>query len=177
MSNPAKPLRYTWRTQTCVLCSAVFHPRYGKRNHRFCSAECYDQHRANRKRERLQAALENLAARRTLSHRLWSRVVTIANGCMEWRDAATDGHGYGVLRINKKNVRAHRLAWVLTHGQEIPCGMMVLHSCDNPSCVNPEHLRLGNQFDNMADMTSRGRHWKQVRTRRNLAAINGQEVR
>jgi hypothetical protein len=52
---------------------------------------------------------------------------------------------------------APRVAWVLTNG-EIPAGAWVLHSCDNPACVKPEHLFLGDHRDNMRDMAAKGRH-------------------
>jgi len=53
--------------------------------------------------------------------------------------------------------KAHRVAWILTHG-EIPPGMFLCHSCDMPRCVNPSHLFLGTQTDNMQDCVSKGRH-------------------
>lgn len=63
---------------------------------------------------------------------------------------------YGMLRIQGKQVLAHRTMFKLVKG-EIPEGMMVLHTCDVPYCVNPDHLYLGTQQDNMNDMKNRGR--------------------
>lgn len=68
-------------------------------------------------------------------------------------------HGYGGIRDAGKEgrlLKTHRVAWELTNGP-IPDGSWVLHKCDNPSCVRPDHLYLGDQFANMADMVSRGR--------------------
>lgn len=79
-------------------------------------------------------------------------------GCWNWT-ACTDKHGYGQIALGGKHggqALAHRVSYELHVGQ-IPDGMMVLHSCDNPACINPAHLRIGTQIDNMADMASRDR--------------------
>lgn len=77
------------------------------------------------------------------------------DGCWLWK-ASIDRHGYGRALIDGKRVGAHRAAWALFKG-EIPAGMQVLHRCDVPRCVNPEHLFLGTGFDNMQDMIAKGR--------------------
>lgn len=77
---------------------------------------------------------------------------------------ARDAHGYGhcfVTRFGKKIKGAHILAWVDANGRLPAEGMCILHSCDNPPCVNPEHLWEGTRTDNQHDMVSKGRHWKQ----------------
>jgi hypothetical protein len=76
--------------------------------------------------------------------------------CWIWTGALTDC-GYGRVRYHQKGWKAHRLAWVLTHGS-IAEGMDILHKCDNPPCCNPNHLFTGTQADNIADMVSKGRH-------------------
>ena len=53
---------------------------------------------------------------------------------------------------------AHRVAWEAHNAQPIPEGMVVMHSCDNPACVNPEHLSIGTPKDNTHDMIAKGRH-------------------
>ena len=76
--------------------------------------------------------------------------------CWVWT-AGVSRFGYGELAIGGgKKIRAHRFAWVLSHGP-VPNGLFVLHRCDNPPCVNPEHLWLGTRVDNIADMVAKGR--------------------
>ena len=67
--------------------------------------------------------------------------------------------GYGRLTVGGKTKYAHRTSWELAHG-EIPRGQFVLHRCDNKLCVNPAHLFLGTQADNIRDMTGKNRQAK-----------------
>lgn len=66
-------------------------------------------------------------------------------------------NGYGQFFHNKKTTGSHRASWELHNNQKIPAGMFVLHSCDNPPCVNPAHLRVGTPLENMKDRSLRGR--------------------
>jgi len=89
-------------------------------------------------------------------YRFWSKVSKPApEECWEWT-ASFLNDGYGQFWFKRKTCRAHRMSWELTHGP-IPLGKQVLHHCDNPSCVNPQHLFLGTHEDNMEDKHSKGR--------------------
>ncbi len=84
----------------------------------------------------------------------------LPNGCWSWqRSKNTDG--YGTVYHNKIIYSTHRLAYELFIG-EIPKSLHVLHSCDNPSCCNPKHLRVGTNYDNVRDRQSKNRQAKGV---------------
>ena len=79
-------------------------------------------------------------------------------GCWIW-EANRTALGYGRFHLGRKTLGAHRVAWALYRGP-IPEGLCVLHNCpdgDNPSCVNPAHLWLGTQLDNVRDRHAKGR--------------------
>ena len=79
-------------------------------------------------------------------------------GCWNWLKAKSTA-GYGQIRINDIAIYVHRLVVSLVRGQ-LPDGTEVCHSCDNPGCVSPEHLYVGNRRSNAGDMVSRGRSAK-----------------
>ena len=80
-------------------------------------------------------------------------------GCWTWT-SSVDKDGYGIFRgVVSENgyTRAHRFSYAFHTGEIIPDGIMVLHSCDNPRCVNPDHLSLGTGTDNQRQKWARGR--------------------
>jgi len=89
--------------------------------------------------------------------RFWSKVSCAENGCWEWQWSVFKQTGYGQFALDSKTpVNAHRMSWELVNGT-IPTGLHVLHKCDNRKCVNPEHLFLGTDKDNMLDKKQKGR--------------------
>lgn len=98
----------------------------------------------------------------TKEQKFWSRVDKTPGfgphgDCWQWTGKPTT-HGYGAVLINRASVSTHRAAWFYTYG-EMP-KLWILHSCDNPICVRPSHLREGTPADNAADMVKRGRQSK-----------------
>lgn len=92
----------------------------------------------------------------TLEERFWDKVKKTEN-CWLWK-GAVNNKGYGKIGLGHGWVLAHRVSWIL-HNGDIPNKLFVLHSCDTPGCVNPDHMSLGTQAENLADMWSKGR-WK-----------------
>jgi HNH endonuclease len=97
----------------------------------------------------------------TIADRLILGTVKGPNGCILWTKSLHK-KGYGTIKIGNgtKNgllFKTHRISWEIFHGP-IPDGLFVLHSCDVPRCVNPCHLWLGTNQDNMDDMNRKGRN-------------------
>lgn len=123
------------------------------------------------------ASNESASAART-RERFW-RLVRKTESCWVWT-GSTFGFGHGQFHVGRIRgrlivARAHRLAWQLLRG-EIPAGMQVNHHCDVPACVNPDHLYLGTQLDNMRDAARRHRLPK-VRRERKMTADQVRECR
>ena len=76
--------------------------------------------------------------------------------CLEWTASRRDAGKYGQFGIDGKSYSTHRIAWEIENGK-IPDGLCVLHRCDNPICVRPDHLFVGTNSDNSADMVAKGR--------------------
>ncbi len=114
------------------------HMKHGH-NH-FCSRKC-----------------KNLSLYKNPVERFWNKVEKSpdGDGCWQWT-GCFDTAGYGMLRISRKNQKAHRISYEIHHGA-IPLNMQVLHRCDNRKCVNPAHLFLGTNLDNMMDKVKKQR--------------------
>lgn len=94
-----------------------------------------------------------------VAERFWEKV-TQGPECWGWTGARTEA-GYGMINVGGVATYAHRVSWDIANGD---AGQLyVLHSCDNPSCVRPDHLFLGTHQDNMVDMASKNRWGNQTR--------------
>lgn len=119
----------------CMGCDKPFPVRHCYRNRiKYCSSQC----RSTR-----------------FVRRVFWTYYTVKDGCWNWI-GIKDRRGYGRVKIKRKAVLAHRIAWKETFGP-IPDGLCVCHKCDNPSCINPSHLFLGTKKDNSTDMVNKQR--------------------
>lgn len=100
-----------------------------------------------------------LSFHKTLKETFWKYVnKKEINECWNWIGASSKG-GYGRFRINKNIISSHRFSWVIYNG-DIPNDKLVLHKCNNPPCVNPNHLYLGTNKDNSEYMVKQNRYIK-----------------
>lgn len=99
------------------------------------------------------------------------RTIVNEHGCWIWTGAVRSG--YGCLKINRKVISAHRYSYQVFKGY-IATGLFVCHTCDNRLCVNPNHLFVGTQSDNMIDCSRKGRH---VATNKGKISKHGTQAR
>lgn len=164
----------------CQQCGAVTaHTRQQMKGYskHYCSTKC-----------RLQGLQQENAKNRIA--RFWAKVdktpgLGPGGTCWEWKGSVHPVAGYGATTLKCRGIGTHRMSWLLCRG-EIPSDLWVLHRCENPPCVNPDHLFLGTGGDNVRDMVAKGRQitrqiagvlnpkakltWEMVRTIRARAA-------
>lgn len=114
-----------------------------------------------------------------VERRFWTRAEVIGE-CWEWRGhrqtpVAADAPTYGIVQREGRRIYAHRHAYELVNGP-IPPGFVVRHTCDNPPCINPAHLEVGTQAENIRDAVERGRHFCPVGERNPGARITREQA-
>lgn len=124
--------------KTCVNCGSSYPLRLERPKSKFCSLKCRSSFTPEQK----------------LKFIGWD---VVPNGCWIWRGRSNWG-GYGVIGHRHRAVLAHRTSWAANRG-DIPFGIDVLHHCDVRLCINPDHLFLGTDADNIADMDAKGRRY------------------
>lgn len=101
--------------------------------------------------------------------RFWSKVDRRSdNECWNWTDPTYAWNPYGQMKVGGRSVKASHIALAISGRSRLP-GQIALHSCDNPKCVNPRHLRWGTHMDNLQDAVGRGR--------RRAAILSDEQVR
>jgi len=124
----------------CENCDGQFEKKIAEINrtkHNLCSKKCTGERRMEESKARFYDLCERVGE------------------CLEWK-GFKNKDGYGVKRFRRTAMLSHRVSFLISNG-EIPKGMQVLHTCDNPCCVEPSHLWLGTHRENMADMDKKGR--------------------
>lgn len=117
---------------------------------------------------------EHLTPNNNLAHAFYRHFIKRNDDeCWLWF-GANNGTGYGHLNVDGVDYYAHRVAWMLVHG-EIPKHLFVLHRCDTPSCVNHHHLFLGTHTTNMRDMNAKKR--RGIRTPYNQNGSNNHSAK
>jgi hypothetical protein len=134
---------------------------------KYCSPSCSGKHSIEIRRKKLEGSP---------SERFFNNIIKSDDdkGCWIWVGLASK-QGYGRMTIKKKQKLAHRYSWEFHFG-EIPEKMFICHKCDNPPCVNPAHLFVGNRSDNAKDMVSKNRNRDDRGSNHPMAKLNEEKV-
>lgn len=131
----------------CCVCNKSFLSIYPKQQ--TCSYRCSNYRRwghTNNNNDRIESVLNNIKI--------------TSNECFEYQGYLNQGYGH-IHHLNK-DILVHRLSYEVANNIKIPEGLCVCHKCDNPACINPEHLFLGTLQDNMTDSKNKGRKFKKL---------------
>lgn len=142
------------QSKICPCCEKVFYRKPATHTlqwtkQTFCSKKCGSQKVPTK--EYLQNKLQYI----------FSNSIITELGCLEWQGNLLRS-GHAIIRIFNKPTLIHRFVWEQKIG-DIPEGLCVCHHCDNPKCINPDHLFLGTHQDNMTDMVLKGRHFSYLK--------------
>lgn len=140
--------------KVCPNCHKAFNRNLNKsigdfRKRKFCSHKCSSDYYSG----------ERHAKYKSIKDKIEGNIEISTNGCWNWvgtKRGQSSGVYYGGTNIGRKSMLAHRASYEL-YIDKIPEGMLVCHKCDNPRCVNPEHLFLGTHLDNGRDMSQKNR--------------------
>jgi len=150
----------------CKNCNQSFksYPSEVARGKKYCSISCASKINKNLKKTFFQKTsfIEKFFLKISKNNH--------PNNCWIW-EGHKNKQGYGRLRSNYKDLLAHRVSWEIFF-YDIPDGFWVCHHCDNPSCVNPEHLFLGTSLDNAQDRSEKKRNRNQNGSNHNMAKLN-----
>lgn len=121
-----------------------------------CNKAAEESNAGKRKQRRATLKINHWEITEEIKQRFFSKVQPGNGSCMVWTGKKKNKKGYGFFSVQGCEFTAHRTAYRLAYGN-IPEGLHVLHSCDNPSCVNANHLSLGTNADNIADRVAKNR--------------------
>lgn len=164
--------------KTCEVCGKPYSVQTSVACHsRFCSLKCRSKTKRASRKPRVMKVCPRCKADFTVPHshaarqkycskrcridpvsRFFEKISQVGNsiGCWIWIGTRA-GSGYGALKVNNQMVSAHRFSWELHHKEKLTPETYLCHRCDNPLCVNPEHLFKGNAAVNMADRDAKER--------------------